>query len=114
MRVQYFAVRTRCAAAVKCLLAAGADPTRRNSSGSTPFHLAVQNTGCGGSGEQKAKDAQRQIIEMFLSFGVGTKLKDGKRKSALDCAAAGWVTDMLAGNDAQAHIATGAPRAARR
>lgn len=108
------AVRTRCAAAVKCLLAAGADPTKRNSSGSTPFHLAVQNTGRGGSGEEQAKNAQRQIIETFQSFGVSTELKDGKRKSVLDRAAAGWVRDMLADHDAQAHIAAGAPRAARR
>jgi len=39
------AVRTRCAAAVRFLLQAGADPTTRNKPGSTAFHLAVQNTG---------------------------------------------------------------------
>ena len=90
------AVRTRCAAAVKCLLAAGGDPTGKNKSGSTPFHLAVQNTGRGGAGEEKAKDAQRQIIEQFLSWGVSTRLKDGKGKSVLDCAVSGWIRDVLA------------------
>ena len=64
------AVRTRCAAAALYLLSAGSDPTRRNKSGSTPFHLAVQNTGRGGTGEEIAKDAQRQIVEGFLSSGI--------------------------------------------
>src|SRR6059058_4363123 len=34
------AVRTLCAAAVRALLKAGADPTAMNKPGSTPFHLA--------------------------------------------------------------------------
>ena len=72
------AVRTRCAAAVQCLLSAGANAESRNNSGSTPFHLAVQNTGRGGSGDEKARDAQREIIEVFLKRGVSTGLKDGK------------------------------------
>jgi hypothetical protein len=89
------AVRTRCAAAVQCLLQSGADPTRRNKSGSTPFHLAVQNTGRGGSGDEKAKGEQRKIIETFLSWGVSTALKDGKGKSVLDCARSGWTRSLL-------------------
>ena len=55
------AVRTRCAAAVKLLLKAGADPRLRNKPGSTPFHLAAQDTGRGGSGTAQAKAAQRRI-----------------------------------------------------
>jgi len=94
------AVRTRCAAAVECLLAAGADPLRKNLPGSTPFHLAVQNTGRGGSGAEKARDAQRQIIETFLSRGVSPKLKDGKGKSVLDWAGSGWIKEMLASGSA--------------
>jgi len=47
------AVRTRCAAAVKFLLQAGADPTIKNKPGSTPFHLAVQNTGRGDQARRK-------------------------------------------------------------
>ena len=94
------AVRTRCAAAVECLLAAGADPLRKNLPGSTPFHLAVQNTGRGGSGAEKARDAQRQIIETFLSRGVSVKLKDGKGKSVLDWAGSGWIKEMLASGSA--------------
>jgi len=94
------AVRTRCAAAVEYLLAAGADPLRKNLPGSTPFHLAVQNTGRGGSGAEKARDAQRQIIETFLSRGVSPKLKDGKGKSVLDWAVSGWIKEMLASGSA--------------
>lgn len=89
------AVRTRCAAAVECLLEAGADPTLKNKPGSTPFHLAVQDTGRGGSGSDAARSAQREIIRVFLSFGVGTGLKDAKGKSVLDWARNNALREML-------------------
>ena len=75
------AVRTRCAAAVNFLLDAGSDPTLRNKPGSTAFHLAVQNTGRGGSGEPAAIDAQREIVDQFLKRGVSLKLQDNHGKS---------------------------------
>lgn len=89
------AVRTRSAAATQVLLNAGCNPVLRNKSGSTPFHLAVQNTGRGGSGTEQAKDAQREIIEMFLSFGINISLKDGNGKSVLDWAKSAWIQKML-------------------
>ena len=92
------AVRTRCAEAVACLFSSGADPTMKNHSGSTPFHLAVQNTGRGGSGDERAIAAQRTIIEAFFRLGVSTRLKDGKGKSIRDCARSGWIKDMLTGD----------------
>jgi len=91
------AVRTRCAAAVQCLLEAGADPTMKNKPGSTPFHLAVQNTGRGGSGEPAAVVAQREIIKTLLEFGVSPKLKDGKGKSVVDCARSEWIRELVNG-----------------
>jgi Ankyrin repeats (many copies)/Ankyrin repeat len=80
------AVRTRCAAAARYLLEAGCDPTLKNNPGSTAFHLAVQNTGRGGSGTEEAKVAQRQIVSDFLSFGISTTVNDGKGNSVLQCA----------------------------
>ena len=92
------AVRTRCSAAAKCLLDAGGDLTLRNKPGSTPFHLAVQNTGRGGSGSEKAKDAQREIIEAFLEQGVSPTLKDAQGKSVLDWAKTDWIRELLLRN----------------
>ena len=93
------AIRTRCAAAVRCLLRAGSDPTFKNKPGSTPFHLAVQNTGRGGSGALVAINAQRQIIEELLSFGVSPKLKNGSGKTVLDCAQSDWIRELIAAHD---------------
>jgi hypothetical protein len=95
------AVRTRCAAAVKFLLSAGSDPTMKNKSGSTPFHIAVQNTGRGGTGEPAAVNAQRAIIEHFLSFGVSPNLKNGRGKRVADCAQSAWIRDVLDGTSAE-------------
>ncbi|HUR44449.1 MAG TPA: ankyrin repeat domain-containing protein [Candidatus Saccharimonadales bacterium] len=78
------AVRTRCAAATRCLLEAGANPAAQNKPGSTAFHLAVQNTGRGGSGQEKARLAQREILEAFLEMGVKPTLTDGRGKTVLE------------------------------
>ena len=94
------AVRTRCAAAVKYLLERGAVATMMNKPGSTPFHLAVQNTGQSGSGAEEAKEAQREIIQTFLSAGLNPRLKDGNGKSVFDCARSDWIRDLLSGNGA--------------
>jgi ankyrin repeat protein len=59
------AVRTRCAAAVRVLLANGADPLRTNGSGTTSLRLAVLNTGRGGSGTAAAKEQQREIVRLL-------------------------------------------------
>ena len=92
------AVRTRCAAATRALLKAGADPKLKNKPGSTAFHLAVQNTGRGGSGTEEARAAQRDIIEEFLRFGVSPSIKDANGKSVLDWAKSNWIREMLGGN----------------
>lgn len=87
------AVRTRCAAAVKCLLDAGAG---QNNSGSTAFHLAVQCTGRGGSGAPVAKAAQQEIIQEFLVRGIDPEtLANSKGKSVFDSAKSPWIRDLL-------------------
>jgi hypothetical protein len=85
------AVRTRGAEAVKFLLKSGADPLLENNSGSTPFHLAVQNTGRGGSGSQAAKRAQREIIEMFMARDVDPTIK----RSVMEQAQSPWIRELL-------------------
>jgi hypothetical protein len=89
------AVRTRCVAAVKFLLDSGSDPTTRNKPGSTAFHLAVQNTGRGGSGATQAIAAQREIIKEFLSRVVSPDLKSSSGKTVRDSARSDWIREML-------------------
>jgi ankyrin repeat protein len=64
------AVRTRCAAAVRVLLAGGADARRANKRGSTPMLLASQNTGRGGSGSPEAKAQQQEILRLLKDYGA--------------------------------------------
>jgi ankyrin repeat protein len=91
------AVRTRCAAAVEALLAGGAEPRGRNKHGSTPLHLAVQNTGRGDSGTPRAREQQRQIIELLLSAGARPDDEDENGKTVRDAAKAGWIHALLQG-----------------
>ena len=67
----------------------------RNKPESTTFHLAVQNTGRGGSGAEKAKAGQRQIIREFLAFGQRASLKDSRGKSVLESAHSAEIRSML-------------------
>jgi ankyrin repeat protein len=64
-------VRNRCSAAVETLLGAGADPRRRNDSGSTPSDLAHWTTGRGGTGSDAAKAEQRIILELLAGLPGG-------------------------------------------
>jgi ankyrin repeat protein len=59
------AIRTRCAEAVRTLLARGADPALKNKSGSTTTVLAINNTGRGGTGSPEAKAQQQEILRML-------------------------------------------------
>jgi hypothetical protein len=59
------AVRNRCSAAVRALLAAGADPHRPNDSGSSAVSLARMTTGRGGTGTAAAKAEQAKIIGLL-------------------------------------------------
>lgn len=65
------AVRTRCTAEVRALLAGGADPQLKHKSGSVPMDLAIRTTGRGGSGSDEAKREQAEIVRL-LSAKPGT------------------------------------------
>jgi ankyrin repeat protein len=75
------AVRARSTDAVRALLAGGAEVRITNDNGSTPLHLAVQNTGRGGSGTPACKAQQMRIIEVLLKSGADPEDKDGKGKT---------------------------------
>ena len=91
-RVQMVEILLR---AVPHLLHAGAKPTARNHSGATPFHLAVQNTGRGGSGDETAKTAQHQIIEAMLAHGASPLMRDDRGLSVLDWVKSGWIRELI-------------------
>ena len=59
------AVRTRCADAVRTLLACGANAALQNKSGSDAILLARLNPGRGGSGSPQAKAQQLEIIQLL-------------------------------------------------
>jgi ankyrin repeat protein len=67
------AVRTRSAPAVKALLEGGADPRKKNGSGSTPLRLAMLTTGRGGSGSARARQQQAEIVRLLREAIAGSK-----------------------------------------
>jgi ankyrin repeat protein len=89
------AVRTRCAAAVRVLLARGARLDCKNNHGSTPLHLAVQNTGRGGSGDPEAREQQAEIIALLLQYGARPTDKDDRGKTVAECIARGGIEELL-------------------
>jgi len=89
------AVRTRCAAAVKALLANGADPIRQNKTGSTPLHLAVQTTGRGGTGSDRTRQLQQEIILLLLRHGAKPTDRDARGKTVAQSAVSDWIRGLL-------------------
>ena len=94
------AVRNRCSAAVSALIENGADPRLTNKSGSTPLHLAVQNTGQSNSGSDAAKDEQGRVIALLLRHGASPTDVDANGKSVAAAAASDWIRDLLDAADA--------------
>jgi hypothetical protein len=66
----HIAVRTRCSLAVQTLLECGADPARRNKSGSDAMLLAANTTGRSGSGSAEAKAEQERIVRLLGMRGA--------------------------------------------
>ena len=67
------AVRTRCAEAVRALLASGADPAKKNNRGSNALALARTNSGRGGSGSPEAKAQQLEIVHLLERPAAGSR-----------------------------------------
>jgi ankyrin repeat protein len=89
------AVRTRSVTAVEALLDGGAELRQRNNSGSTPLHLAVQNTGASGSGLEEARQQQATIIKLLLARGARPSDKDSQGKTVKQAARSGWIRELL-------------------
>ena len=73
----------------------GADTRLKNKSGSTPLHLAVQNTGRSNSGSDTAKEGQRGIIALLLEHGARPTDTDAKGKTVAAAASSDWIRDLL-------------------
>jgi len=56
--------------AVRALLAGGPDAQSKNKNGSTPFDLAIRDTGRGGSRSTLAREQQKDIVAMLLEAGA--------------------------------------------
>ena len=94
------AVRTRSLAAVRALLDGGAKPRLPNKSSSTPLHLAVQNTGRGGSGSDEARRQQAGIIKLLLERGAKPADKDARGKQVDQAATSEWIRTLLSDGNA--------------
>jgi hypothetical protein len=66
-----------------------------NKSGSTPLHLAVQNTGKSNSGSDAAKEEQRRIIVLLLEHGASPTDVDANGKAVATAASSDWVRQLL-------------------
>jgi hypothetical protein len=86
---------TRSSEAVRALLAGGAAVRSRNGSGSTPLHLAVQDTGRGGAGSVRARSEQETIIAILLEAGARSTDRDGKGRSVLDASSSERIRMLL-------------------
>lgn len=89
------AVRGRCLAAVESLLRNGANIRLKNKNESTPLHLAVQNTGRGGSGSPESKALQKEIIGLLLKSGADPKDRDGSGKTVRQCIRSEWIEELF-------------------
>jgi ankyrin repeat protein len=89
------AVRQRCPKAVDSLLCNGAAVRLKNKRGSTPLHLAVQNTGRGGTGSPESKACQREIIELLLKVGAKPQDRDARGRTPRQCAQSDWIRALF-------------------
>ncbi|MEO6700292.1 MAG: hypothetical protein ABI140_08165 [Jatrophihabitantaceae bacterium] len=87
--------RSRFSAAARALIGNGADPQLANKRGSTPLHLAVQNTGKSNSGSPVSHDEQRRIIALLLAHGARPTDLDHHGKSVAAAATNDSIRQLL-------------------
>jgi Ankyrin repeat len=68
-------------------------PARKN--GSTPLHLAVQNTGRSDSGSAAAKDEQGRVIAVLLEHGARPTDADANGKTVAAAASSDRIRALL-------------------
>jgi ankyrin repeat protein len=66
-----------------------------NKNGSTPLHLAVQNTGRSDSGSEAAKDEQRRIVALLFGHGASPTEVDANGKTVVAAASSDWIRNLL-------------------
>ena len=66
-----------------------------NKSGSTPLHLAVQNTGRSRSGSDASREGQRTIIGLLLEHGASPTDTDEKGKSVAAATTSDWIRELF-------------------
>jgi ankyrin repeat protein len=79
------------------LLAGGAGVNLPNKHGSTPLHLAVQDTGRGGAGLARAREEQVKIVTILLDAGAQRAARDGTGKTPLDASSEARIKTLLGG-----------------
>jgi len=89
------AVRQRCLGAVDSLLRNRSSVRLRNKSGSTALHLAVQNTGRGGTGSAQSKALQREVIGLLIKAGANPQDRDGRGKTVRQCVRENWIEALF-------------------
>ena len=67
----------------------------KNKSGSTPLHLAIQDTGRGGTGSPAAREEQTEIIRLLIGHGARSSDEDSAGRSVIDCVRADWIRALL-------------------
>jgi ankyrin repeat protein len=80
---------------VVALIANGADVHLMNKRGSTPLHLAVQDTGRSNAGSDAAREQQRLVIGFLLQYGAGPTDVDANGKSVEAAASSEWIRQLL-------------------
>ena len=101
----HHAVRFRSPAAVRALIAAGADVNRQcKRSGSTALHRAVTSTGAPGTAGKGAE--AREIVALLLAAGADASIRNKSGKAAIDYATDDAIRAMLTGQSGRGRRGT--------